>query len=122
MAWSFTPEKPVYVQVADKIRRRIVTGEYTVGGQIPSVRQLAMEATVNPNTVQRALVELEGEGLLEAHGTLGRFVTEDVSVIERGKQNMIRTLVDSFITDASRLGLTREQILEAVKEGAYERT
>lgn len=122
MAWSFTADRPVYIQVAERIRRRVITGEYKVGTQIPSVRQIAMEATVNPNTVQRALVELETEGLLETRGTLGRFVTEDVSVIERGKQSMIHSLVNSFITDAMRLGLTKEQIEAAVKEVTDERT
>ncbi|MBR2370970.1 MAG: GntR family transcriptional regulator [Clostridia bacterium] len=122
MAWSFTADRPVYIQVAERIRRRVITGEYKAGAQIPSVRQIAMEATVNPNTVQRALVELETEGLLEARGTLGRFVTEDESVIERGKQSLIRSLVKSFITDAMRLGLTKEQIEAAVKEGTDERT
>ena len=91
MAWSFASDRPVYVQLAERLRKKIISSEYRAGEQIPSVRQLAAETAVNPNTVQRALAELEDEGLLEVHGTLGKFVTEDRTVIERCQREHLIT-------------------------------
>ena len=96
MAWQFTNESPVWVQIAARIRDEIISGVYAPGEQIPPVRQLALTAAVNPNTVQRAFGRLESEGLLCVKGTLGRFVTEDIAVLEAAKQQAARELVAAF--------------------------
>ena len=92
MTWKFSSEMPVYLQIMDQIRGSVLSGEYLPGGKIPSVRDLAAQAQVNPNTVQHALHELEQEGLLSAHGTNGRFVTEDDQVLQKLREDRIRAL------------------------------
>lgn len=87
MSWKFTGEKPVYQQIMDHIRGDIMRGELCVGARIPAVRELAMIANVNPNTMQRALTELEREGILVCCGTMGRFVTSDEAVLERARHS-----------------------------------
>ena len=76
MSWSFTSDSPIYLQIAEIIKFRILRGEYPPGTRIPSVRELAQEAAVNPNTMQRALALLKSEGLLITRRTTGRTVTE----------------------------------------------
>ena len=116
MAWTFSGDRPVYVQLSERIRNSVVTGVYPPGSQIPSVRQLAVTAAVNPNTVQHAFTELEDEGLLVSRGTLGRFVTEDPVTIERCRQQQARALVRNFIKSASHISISREQLIEMIKE------
>lgn len=116
MSWSFSSDRPVYVQLAQRIRNNIVTGVYPPGSQIPSVRQLAVTAAVNPNTVQHAFAELESEGLLVSRGTTGRFVTEDPAMIERCRQQQARALVREFINSASHISISREQLIEMIRE------
>ena len=92
MNWKFTGERPVYQQIVATIRAAILTGEYPPGMKIPSVRDLAAQAQVNPNTMQRALTELEREGLLVSGGTSGRRVTEEETVLEEMKEQSILEL------------------------------
>ena len=115
MAWSFSPHRPVYCQVAERIRQSILTGEYASGEQIPSVRQLALEAAVNPNTIQHAFSELEDQGLIEARGTTGRFVTEKVSVIDECRRIEAERLVEDFSQKASRLQIPTDTLIEMIK-------
>ena len=116
MAWSFSPNRPVYLQLAERIQKSIISGQYAPGTQIPSVRQIATEATVNPNTVQHALTELEGNGIIETRGTLGRFVTEDLSIIEACKEKEAKELVDEFLKNADQMSIPRERIITMIKE------
>jgi len=83
MDWRFTGDRPVYQQIMSQIRGLIIQRKLLPGGRIPSVRELAAQAQVNPNTIQRAMNELEREGLLISGGTNGRTVTEDLEVLER---------------------------------------
>ena len=92
MNWKFTGERPVYQQIVATIRAAILTGEYPPGMKVPSVRDLAAQAQVNPNTMQRALTELEREGLLVSGGTSGRRVTEEETVLEEMKEQSILEL------------------------------
>lgn len=116
MAWTFSGDRPVYMQLAQRIRNNVVTGVYPPGSQIPSVRQLAVTAAVNPNTVQHAFAELESEGLLVSKGTTGRFVTEDPVMIERCRQQQARALVREFVKSASHISISREQLIEMIRE------
>ena len=114
MSWSFSPHRPVYYQVAERIRKSILSGEYPPGAQIPSVRQLALEAAVNPNTIQHAFSELEDRGLIESRGTVGRFVTENTEIIEECRKYEAEVLVDGIIKKASELKISSEDIIRMI--------
>lgn len=116
MAWSFTADTPVYLQVADRIKKMVLSGEYSTGAQLMTVRQLAMEAAVNPNTVQRAFSELETEGIIVSKGTLGRFVTEDEDAIALCRKKMAERIVCKFIGEMEALSVNREDAIVMIKE------
>ena len=115
MAWSFSPHRPVYYQVAERIRQSILSGEYAPGEQIPSVRQLALEAAVNPNTIQHAFSELEDQRLIVSRGTTGRFVTEEISVIDRCRELEAKILVEEFTQRALQLRIPCDTLIEMIK-------
>jgi len=117
MAWQFSSDKPVYLQIAERIRRAVLAGRYPSGSQIPTVRQLALEAAVNPNTVQHALAELENEGIIIARGTIGRYVTEDRQVLENCRKRLAEELVYGFLESMAQLSISEEQIIAMIREG-----
>ena len=116
MAWSFSSDRPVYLQIADRIIKSILSGEYLVGEQLPTVRQLALEAAVNPNTVQHAFAELENEGIIISKGTVGRYVTEDNRIVEVCRKKMAGQLVKNFLENMGQLSITKEQAIAMIKE------
>ncbi len=116
MAWSFTSDKLIYMQIADRIILSVLSGEYPPGAQIPSVRQLALEAAVNPNTVQHAFAHLENEGIIISKGTVGRYVTEDANVIESSRQKLAEQTVKAFAKGIQPLGITKEEIIKLLEE------
>ncbi len=116
MAWSFTADKPVYLQIAKRITGLVLSGEYKSGEQIPSVRQLALEAAVNPNTVQHAFSYLEDEGIIISQGTLGRFVTEDLTVIENCRKKMAEQMINEFVKNIEPLSFGKETLLKMIGE------
>lgn len=120
MSWQFNSTEAVFLQIADRLRRDIVNGLYTPDQQFPSVRQLAEITAVNPNTVQKALTHLEEEGLLHTNGTIGRFVTEDVSVIQQAKENLIRRTVRAWIDQARALNITEHEMIKYIQEEVSE--
>ena len=102
MAWQFRNDIPIYTQLIAQIQQRIVSGALLPGERLPSVRDLAAEAGVNPNTMQRALTELEREGLLVSGGTSGRSVTQDEAVLvamrEQTLEELARECAEKFMT------------------------
>lgn len=118
MAWNLQSDRPIYAQLVDQIQRMIVTGIFPAGSRLPSVRELAAEAAVNPNTMQRALVKLEEDGLLYTQRTSGRYVTEETERIMDVKRSLAEELIREFVENMGRLGYTREQAVELLeKEG-----
>lgn len=109
MNWKFTGERPVYQQIMATIRGAILTGEWSPGQKIPSVRDLAAQAQVNPNTVQRALTELEREGLLVSGGTNGRTVTQEQSVLSAMRDEELQELARECLEKFRVFGLTPGQ-------------
>lgn len=109
MNWKFTGDKPVYQQIVDTIRGAVLTGEYPPGMKIPSVRDLAAQAQVNPNTMQRALSELEREGLLVSGGTTGRTVTEQMDTLDAAREDALQTLAEECAEKFRIFGLTPTQ-------------
>ena len=116
MAWSFTSGKPVYLQIAERISDSVISGEYKPGEQIPTVRQLALEAAVNPNTVQHAFAELENEGIIVSRGTVGRYVTEDGAIIELCRQKQAEQTVDEFVNKIKKLSVSKAEIIKMIGE------
>lgn len=116
MAWKFSSNKLIYTQIAERITLSVLSGEYECGQQIPSVRQLALEAAVNPNTVQRAFAELENEGIIISKGTVGRYVTEDTEVIENCRKKSAKQTVVSFAKSIQPLNLSKQEIIKMIEE------
>ena len=115
MAWNLQSDRPIYAQLVEQIQRMIVTGVFPAGSRRPSVRELAVEAAVNPNTMQRALARLEEDGLLYTQRTSGRYVTEETNRIMQAKEAMAGELIRQFIENMEKLGYTREQAMELIK-------
>ena len=112
MNWKFTGDRPVYQQIMALIRGAILKGELLPGGKVPSVRDLAAEAQVNPNTMQRALTELEREGLLVSGGTSGRSVTENPEVLEKMREKALEELARECAEKFMVFGITPGQAAE----------
>lgn len=116
MSWRFEADTPVYIQIERRICADILRGKYAPGAQIPSVRQIAMEAAVNPNTVQKALIELEGRGIVSAQSTVGRFVTLDSKIIENERRLVLKEITDRFLKSALALGISKQELIKQLGE------
>lgn len=116
MEWQIAAGRPVYIQLVEKLERAVVTGVYPPGERVPAVRDLAAQAQVNPNTMQRALAEMESRGLLVTQRTTGRTVTSDTALIAKTRQALAASLAQDFLAQAKALGLTREEILALLQQ------
>ena len=119
MDWNFRNDQPIYSQLIQRLTEAIVSGVYAPGEKLPSVRKLALEAGVNPNTVQRSLTELEREGLVFSQRTAGRFVTENENMIVNAKLRIADERVSEFLRSMKTLGCGRQEIISLI-EGAKE--
>ncbi len=115
MGWNLKSDRPIYAQIIEELQLRIVSGEYRAGQRMPSVRELAAQAEVNPNTMQKALAEMEQKGLLYSQRTSGRFVTEDQNMIEQMKQNLAKDQIIAFVENMRQLGFDNDDILAQVQ-------
>lgn len=115
MAWSFDAHLPVSVQLTERIRMDILGGKYPPGTQFPTVRSLAYEASVNPNTMQKALVALEDEGILIPRGTTGRFVTEDLSLLAKKQAELKKAYMRRALTGARELGICAAEFISFIE-------
>lgn len=118
MAWNLNADKPIYSQLVEIIQIQIISGRYKAGDRLPSVRELAAEASVNPNTMQKALAELERNGLIITQRTSGRIVTEDTELIHRTQKHLAEEHIQNFFRTMNGLGYSAEEILSLVKEAA----
>ena len=116
MRWQFSNDAPIYTQLIRQVKAGIVTGAFPPGERLPSVRDLATEAGVNPNTMQRALAELERDGLVYSQRTAGRFVTEDNTMINAAKRSLAERHVKSFLEAMLGLGFQREEIISLIEQ------
>lgn len=110
MDWNLQPGSPIYPQIVGQFKARIVSGVYPPGMKLPSVRDLAAETAVNPNTMQKALSELERSGLIYTQRTAGRYITEDEQMIARVRSDVARALAGDFICRMQDLGYSRDEI------------
>lgn len=112
MSYSFNDEIPIYLQIIEHIKMQIISKKYLPNQKIPSVRELSFELEVNPNTVQKALFELENIGLIYTERTNGKFVTDNEQLIEDTKNQTIQKMIDEFYVSMNKLGIDNEQVLQ----------
>lgn len=119
MGYKFSSDRPIFLQIAEIIKADIVSGKIEVGQRLKSVREFSAEFGANPNTVQKALAELENNGLIFTDRTNGKFVAEDRLTILKGKQNIINQKISEFFKEMQTLGLSKTDIVQMVEiEGA----
>ena len=116
MDWKLDDSRPIWPQLSQQLARRIIAGVYPPGSRLPSVRELAAEAGVNPNTMQRALAQLEQEGLAKADRTAGRLVTQDRQILESVRLREAQAVIQGYFEAMSALGYSRERAVELLKE------
>lgn len=116
MAWNLDTDRPIYAQLVERIQMQIVSGYYQPGGKLPSVRELAATAAVNPNTMQKAFAELERSGLIITQRTNGRTVTEDEELIRSIKAGLAKEHVDTYFSKMKELGYLRREAAALIEE------
>ena len=116
MDWNLTNDRPIYLQLEEILLQAIASGQYPAGSRLPAVRELAAEAGVNPNTMQRALTDLEREGLLYSQRTAGRFVTDETERIRGKRRELAMTQVQNFLTSMKEMGFSAEEIVEMMEQ------
>ena len=120
MEWKFESGQPIYTQIIDQMSMRIASGAYQPGDKLPSVRDLAMDAGVNPNTMQRALAELERRGLVFTERTSGRFVTKEESVLRELHRELAAGYIEDLFHKLHQIGMSDEEIVRAIDEWRQE--
>ena len=116
MDWNFTGSRPIWQQLSEQLTLRILKGEYPPGSRLPTVRDIAAQAGVNPNTMQRAMAQLEQDGLAVGGRTAGRTVTEDTAVIQQARREWARKAVADCLAILGELGYDRESAIALIKE------
>lgn len=111
MPWNLDSDRPIFVQIIEKIQLDIISGTYLPGDKLPSVRELAADASVNPNTMQKALSELERTGLVYSQRTSGRFITEDTDMINHLKTKLAEATIVQFLENMRQLGYEEQETL-----------
>ena len=121
MEWKLDDSRPIWPQLKDQLIVAIVAGEYTMGGSFPTVRELAEDAGVNRNTMQRALSELESEGFVITNRTAGRTVTTDERLVSRMKETIAKQNIDKFIREMAAIGYDADDVVKMIKERGEEK-
>ena len=116
MPWNLDDSRPIYLQLMERIQHDIISGVYQPGDKLPSVRDLALDAAVNPNTMQKALSELERSGLVYSHRTSGRFITDDKAQLKKIKTDLAHEYMCSFLEQMRHLGVDDKETLEMIQE------
>lgn len=116
MPWNLDDSRPIYLQLMERIQHDIISGVYQPGDKLPSVRDLALDAAVNPNTMQKALSELERSGLVYSHRTSGRFITDDSTLLKKIKTDLAQEYISSFLEQMNHLGISGSETLEMIKQ------
>ena len=116
MDYCFDNERPIYIQLVEIIRTQIVSGKYKKGQKLPSVRELALIMKVNPNTMQKALVELENEKLIYTERTNGKYVTEDEKLIEKAKKELAKEKVNNYLNSMENIGINYNLAVKYLQE------
>ena len=120
MPWELDSDRPIYAQIVDRLKHEIVSGFYPPGSRLPSVRDLAAQASVNPNTMQKAFAELERIGLVYSQRTSGRFITEDQTKIETIKDELASEKIGEFFTQMKELGFSQQDTIRLISKTSKE--
>ena len=115
MSINFDNDRAIYLQIVDVIKMDIISNKYKAGDKLPSVRDLALQFRVNPNTMQRALAQLEDEGLVYTQRTNGRFVSDEAVKVEEERKRIIDSKIYEFLDYMHSLGMQDDQIIEEIK-------
>lgn len=116
MKWKFDNDRPIYLQIVEQFKQFILSGEAEPGEKLMTVRELAADAGVNPNTMQRALAELERDGLMYTNRTSGRYITDDKAAIDGLKKGFAKKKLEKFLDDMERIGLGVDETIELLRE------
>lgn len=120
MQWKLSDDRPIYVQLMETITAAIASGTLAAGSRLPSVREMAAQTGVNPNTMQRALAELERDGLLYSQRTAGRFVTDQSDRITQKRKELAMQQIRIFLSSMKEMGYTSEQTLNLIQQAVKE--
>ncbi len=121
MAWQFDSQRPLYLQISERLTYAIVSGQFRAGDRFPAVRELALDAAVNPNTMQKALTEMERQGILTTNRTAGRCVTGDLELIERQRKLLAEASTESYLRNMERLGYSKAEVSALLSEQISEK-
>lgn len=116
MSWELKSDRAIYTQLIEQIELMIFSGVYPPGSRLPSVRDMAQDAAVNPNTMQRALARLEEDGLIVTHRTSGRSITEDGNMIKKAKTRLAQEQVADFLEKMKKLGFDQKDVLSIITD------
>ncbi len=114
MEFNFTNDRPIYLQLVEQLERYIIAGQFSPGERLPSVRDSAIQAKVNPNTMQKALQELEDKKLIITIRTNGKFVTDDTHYLHKLQEKFAREKVAKFLDEMHELGFSRTEIIDII--------
>lgn len=120
MEWKIDDNRPIWPQLKEQLIIAIVTGKYPIGGGFPTVRELAEDAGVNRNTMQRALSELENDGFVVTNRTAGRTVTTDEGLVIKMKETIARQNIEKFILEMAAIGYSEEDVIKMINERGVE--
>ncbi|VEU79811.1 GntR family transcriptional regulator [Haploplasma axanthum] len=115
MLWTFNNNEPIYLQIATKLKLQIVNNEYKLGDKLPSVRELALITKTNPNTIQKALQELENEGIIYTERTNGKFISDNKELIEKFKKDYVEKLLKEFLSTMKEMKINKNEIIELLR-------
>ena len=116
MEFNFEIDRPIYIQLVEQLKSYIILGILEPGSRIPSVREFAIQAKVNPNTMQKALMELEDDGLIYTERTNGKFVTENKDLIEKVKKELAQQVTSKYIESMKKLGISKQEVKKYLEE------
>lgn len=122
MSWKFDQNNPIYLQIITHLEYKILSGEYKPGDKLESVRELASIAGVNPNTMQKALQEMEGMGLINTQRTSGRFITDNAAIIRKLREEVAEGRAETFVKELKKLGYSAEEIIRFVQDQFKQKT
>lgn len=116
MQWQLRGDRPIYQQLVEILTEQIVSGQLAAGEKVPAVRELATQAGVNPNTMQRALADMEREGLMHTNRTSGRYVTEDKEMIDKIREQIASDRIAEFLAGMSQLGFSEQEVFRLLEK------
>lgn len=116
MQWQLRGDRPIYQQLVEILTEQIVSGQLAAGDKVPAVRELAAQAGVNPNTMQRALADMEREGLMYTNRTSGRYVTEDKEMIDKIREQIASDRIAEFLAGMSQLGFSEQEVYRLLEK------